>query len=106
MLIGGYICNAEVLTNVKHCIVFFCFPISLILKAIFRKTSNCLLFLCQGPLMLHTSKQYPSQDATAFHVFGRVMSGTSMLDIKSDSKGYFEIYHNTLQNAFLSSTCC
>jgi len=25
--------------------------------------------------MLHTSKQYPSQDATAFHVFGRVMSG-------------------------------
>lgn len=56
--------------------------------------------------MLHTSKQYPSQDATAFHVFGRVMSGTSMLDIKSDSKGYFEIYHNTLQNAFLSSTCC
>ncbi|KAL9968242.1 hypothetical protein ACROYT_G026594 [Oculina patagonica] len=29
-----------------------------------------------GPLMLHTSKQYPSQDATAFHVFGRVMSGT------------------------------
>ena len=27
--------------------------------------------------MLHTSKQYPSQDATAFHVFGRVMSGTS-----------------------------
>lgn len=41
--------------------------------------------------MLHTSKQYPSQDATAFHVFGRVMSGTSMLDIKSDSKGYFEI---------------
>ena len=31
----------------------------------------------QGPLMLHTSKQYPSQDATAFHVFGRVISGTS-----------------------------
>lgn len=30
----------------------------------------------EGPLMLHTSKQYPSQDATAFHVFGRVMSGT------------------------------
>ncbi|PFX21377.1 116 kDa U5 small nuclear ribonucleoprotein component-like [Stylophora pistillata] len=29
-----------------------------------------------GPLMLHTSKQYPSQDATAFHVFGRVISGT------------------------------
>lgn len=36
-----------------------------------------LFFLNQGPLMLHTSKQYPSQDATAFHVFGRVMSGTS-----------------------------
>lgn len=31
--------------------------------------------------MLHTSKQYPSQDATAFHVFGRVMSGTSKYDV-------------------------
>ncbi|EDO37021.1 predicted protein [Nematostella vectensis] len=29
-----------------------------------------------GVLMVHTTKQYPSQDATAFHVFGRVMSGT------------------------------
>ncbi|GAB6026747.1 U5 small nuclear ribonucleoprotein component [Chamberlinius hualienensis] len=29
-----------------------------------------------GPLMVHTTKQYPSHDATCFHVFGRVMSGT------------------------------
>lgn len=29
-----------------------------------------------GPLMVHTTKQYPTQDATCFHVFGRVMSGT------------------------------
>ncbi len=29
-----------------------------------------------GRLMVHTSKQYPTEDATAFHVFGRVMSGT------------------------------
>ncbi|XP_020895189.1 116 kDa U5 small nuclear ribonucleoprotein component [Exaiptasia diaphana] len=29
-----------------------------------------------GTLMVHTTKQYPSNDATAFHVFGRVMSGT------------------------------
>ncbi|KAJ8313489.1 hypothetical protein KUTeg_008050 [Tegillarca granosa] len=36
--------------------------------------------MCQcdpdGPLMLHTAKLYPTQDATSFHVFGRVISGT------------------------------
>lgn len=26
--------------------------------------------------MVHTTKQYPSHDATCFHVLGRVMSGT------------------------------
>lgn len=26
--------------------------------------------------MLHTTKLYPTHDATSFHVFGRVMSGT------------------------------
>ena len=26
--------------------------------------------------MIHTTKQYPSRDATAFHVLGRVLSGT------------------------------
>lgn len=26
--------------------------------------------------MVHTTKQYSTQDATSFHVFGRVMSGT------------------------------
>ncbi|KAH6939557.1 hypothetical protein HPB50_019512 [Hyalomma asiaticum] len=29
-----------------------------------------------GPLIVHTTKQYSTQDATSFHVFGRVMSGT------------------------------
>lgn len=29
-----------------------------------------------GSLMIHTTKQYSTQDATNFHVFGRVMSGT------------------------------
>ena len=33
-------------------------------------------FFPQGPLMVHTMKLYPTQDATSFHVFGRVMSGT------------------------------
>jgi len=30
----------------------------------------------EGTLMVHTSKQYPTPDGTAFHVFGRVFSGT------------------------------
>jgi hypothetical protein len=29
--------------------------------------------------MIHTTKQYPSRDATAFHVLGRVLSGTGKL---------------------------
>ena len=29
-----------------------------------------------GRLMVHTTKQYPTEDATCFHVFGRVFSGT------------------------------
>ena len=29
-----------------------------------------------GKLMVHTSKQYPTDDTTCFHVLGRVMSGT------------------------------
>uniref|UniRef100_T1IZK0 Elongation factor EFG domain-containing protein n=1 Tax=Strigamia maritima TaxID=126957 RepID=T1IZK0_STRMM len=30
----------------------------------------------EGPLMINTTKQYPTLDATCFHVFGRIMSGT------------------------------
>ncbi|XP_067952205.1 116 kDa U5 small nuclear ribonucleoprotein component-like [Watersipora subatra] len=30
----------------------------------------------EGGLMVHTTKLYPTEDATSFHVFGRVMSGT------------------------------
>lgn len=30
----------------------------------------------EGPLVVHTTKQYSTQDASAFHVFGLVMSGT------------------------------
>lgn len=29
-----------------------------------------------GPLMVHITKLYPTQDATQFHAFGRVISGT------------------------------
>merc|ERR1711954_609207 len=29
-----------------------------------------------GRLMMHTTKQYPIEDNTCFHVLGRVMSGT------------------------------
>eukprot|EP00095_Tigriopus_kingsejongensis_P010253 maker-scaffold178_size283195-snap-gene-0.10 protein:Tk10253 transcript:maker-scaffold178_size283195-snap-gene-0.10-mRNA-1 annotation:"116 kda u5 small nuclear ribonucleoprotein component" len=29
-----------------------------------------------GRLMVHTTKQYPNDDLTCFHVFGRIMSGT------------------------------
>ncbi|XP_025094078.1 116 kDa U5 small nuclear ribonucleoprotein component-like [Pomacea canaliculata] len=29
-----------------------------------------------GPLVIHTTKLYPTQDGTSFHVFGRVMNGT------------------------------
>lgn len=35
----------------------------------------------QGPLTLHITKLYPSQDATIFHAFGRVMSGTGQLQL-------------------------
>ena len=29
-----------------------------------------------GPLVVHTTKQYPNDDATAFNILGRVLSGT------------------------------
>jgi 116 kDa U5 small nuclear ribonucleoprotein component len=29
-----------------------------------------------GPLMIHTVKNYSTQDATSFHILGRVFSGT------------------------------
>jgi len=36
------------------------------------------MFNCDpdGPLVIHTTKNYSTSDATAFHVFGRVFSGT------------------------------
>jgi len=36
------------------------------------------MVLCDqdGRLMVHTTKQYPTEDTTCFHVLGRVMSGT------------------------------
>jgi len=30
----------------------------------------------ESSLMVHTTKLYPTDDATSFHVFGRIMSGT------------------------------
>lgn len=44
--------------------------------------------------MMHTTKLYPTQDATSFHVFGRVMSGT--LQANQDVKILGENY--TLQD--------
>ncbi|UYV67465.1 EFTUD2 [Cordylochernes scorpioides] len=43
-----------------------------------------------GPLMVHTTKQYSTQDATSFHVLGRVMSGTicSKQDVKILGENY------------------
>ncbi|XP_064613567.1 LOW QUALITY PROTEIN: 116 kDa U5 small nuclear ribonucleoprotein component-like [Liolophura sinensis] len=54
------------------------------------------MFACDpdGPLMMHTTKLYPTQDATSFHVFGRVMSGT--LQANQDVKILGENY--TLQD--------
>lgn len=37
---------------------------------------NVNLLSFKGPLMVHTTKNYATVDATSFHVFGRVMSGT------------------------------
>lgn len=34
------------------------------------------IIFVQGPLVIHTTKLYPTQDGTSFHVFGRVMNGT------------------------------
>ena len=40
----------------------------------------------QGPLMLHVTKLYPTPDATQFHAFGRVLSGTcELLKAQTDS---------------------
>ena len=33
-------------------------------------------FIRQGALVVHTTKQYPTEDCTTFLVFGRVFSGT------------------------------
>lgn len=47
----------------------------------------------EGPLMIHTTKQYSTQDATSFHVFGRVMSGT--LQANQDVRILGENYTST-----------
>ncbi|KFM66411.1 U5 small nuclear ribonucleoprotein component, partial [Stegodyphus mimosarum] len=47
----------------------------------------------EGPLMVHTTKQYSTQDATSFHVFGRVMSGT--LHANQDVRILGETYTST-----------
>jgi U5 small nuclear ribonucleoprotein component len=39
------------------------------------KISYCFFYL-KGPLVVHTTKNYSTADATAFHIFGRVFSGT------------------------------
>ncbi|XP_015920056.1 116 kDa U5 small nuclear ribonucleoprotein component [Parasteatoda tepidariorum] len=47
----------------------------------------------EGPLMVHTTKQYSTQDATSFHVFGRVFSGT--LQANQDVRILGETYTST-----------
>lgn len=42
-------------------------------------TQNLLACDSDGPLMVHVTKLYPTQDATQFHAFGRVISGTREL---------------------------
>ena len=37
---------------------------------------SLFFFFFEGPLMVHTTKNYATADATSFHVFGRVISGT------------------------------
>ena len=44
----------------------------------------------KGPLMVHTTKQYATQDASTFHVFGVVLSGT--LNAKQEVKILGENY--------------
>ncbi|KAJ1363521.1 U5 small nuclear ribonucleoprotein component [Parelaphostrongylus tenuis] len=43
-----------------------------------------------GPLMVHTTKNYPTADATSFRVLGRVMSGTieSNTDVRVLGENY------------------
>ncbi|CAH1788149.1 unnamed protein product [Owenia fusiformis] len=50
------------------------------------------MFECDpdGPLMVHTTKLYPTDDATTFHAFGRVISGT--LSANQDVKVLGENY--------------
>ncbi|RWS23646.1 U5 small nuclear ribonucleoprotein component-like protein [Leptotrombidium deliense] len=47
----------------------------------------------EGPLVVHTSKQYTTQDASTFHVFGLVVSGT--LYSKQKVKVLGESYSHT-----------
>lgn len=37
---------------------------------------SLIFVVIQGPLMLHTTKMYSTEDGVNFHAFGRVMSGT------------------------------
>jgi U5 small nuclear ribonucleoprotein component len=37
---------------------------------------DLMIIYLQGPLMVHTTKNYATTDATSFYVLGRVISGT------------------------------
>ena len=43
---------------------------------VFVLVFSVCVFVAKGPLMVHTTKLYPSHDASTFYAFGRVMSGT------------------------------
>ena len=49
-----------------------------------------------GRLMVHTTKQYPNEDTTCFHVLGRVMSGTLHA---GQEVGYIQIFPSILNKS-------
>ncbi|XP_067121721.1 116 kDa U5 small nuclear ribonucleoprotein component [Centruroides vittatus] len=56
-----------------------------------------------GPLVVHTTKQYSTHDATSFHVFGRILSGT--LHANQDVRILGENYTSTDEEDSRILTC-
>lgn len=56
-------------------------------------TQSMVLCDAQGPLVVHTTKQYSTQDACSFYVFGQVLSGTlySKQTVRLLGEGYSSI---------------
>jgi len=54
--------------------------------------------------MVHVTKQYPTEDATCFHIFGRVMSGTLHANQEVRLTLYFELILLSNQSHFFKGT--